>query len=553
MSRSYGSSASQGSSHSSQHLFDDIDDDAPHDDESETDRDSFPPQQSKRRASKGKGKRASESVAAVPTPAVVPLSGTLMRELGQSRRQWEQLRYALDGAEAASLSLRRSSMWELARYCEQSDFVDALRISSELLPRTLAAVRMCVASSDAELCALAVATALRLHAGTTGLADSPEFVRVLVAMQQLRGDATPAQSQNSLGFADAVVAPVAVKKRRSFVVPAAATGTSAANDVEASSGDATAAMFASIDACGALAAHKLRGLPLSDLLPRIGTVLLCQTGSRLEAAALRDVMRECGALTSMAREWARAVKCVTADEPCGVAAIDLCAFFECMTFDNVYNQNELLDSPGFVTSVTTLLRFLDDGARDDDLQQACLRVLLNVSNHNDLGGQALLGDAALVQLLLRRLSVDEFDQTIQIVALLINCVETSAERCRALLAYKVADAPILSELVRLYKAIGAGAADDGEQTPRRVLQSYVVLLLGSLCVAGSDVRSLLETHFAASADGSSGLIPLARLLESFLSFQLNNGILTHDLYEQASVVARRLRGAIDDDDEDDER
>jgi hypothetical protein len=355
-------------------------------------------------------------------------------------------------------------------------------------------------------------------------------------MQQLRVDATPAQSQNSLGAADAVVAPVVVKKRRSFVVPAAATA-SAANNVEASSGDATAVMFASIDACGALSAHKLRGLPLSDLLPRIGTVLLCQTGSRLEAAALRDVMRECGALTSMAREWGRAVKCVTANEPCGVAAIDLCAFFECMAFDNVYNQNELLDSPGFVTSVTTLLRFLDERARDDDLQQACLRVLLNVSNHNDLGGQVLLGDAALVQLLLRRLSVDEFDQTIQVVALLINCVETSAERCRALLAYTVADAPILSELVRLYKAIGAGdGADDGEQTPRRVLQSYVVLLLGRLCVAGS-----------------SGLIPLARLLESFLSFQLNNGILTHDLYEQASVVARRLRGAIDDDDDDDER
>ena len=101
------------------------------------------------------------------------------------------------------------------------------------------------------------------------------------------------------------------------------------------------------------------------------------------------------------------------------------------------------------------------------------------------------------------------------------------------------------------------------RTDSRVLQSYIVLvrarlfvvllavfwfanrgesaqLLGCLSRVG-ELRAQLLRQLPATSDGTSSLIPLARLLEKFLQFQLRNNILTHELYEQATLVASQMR------------
>jgi hypothetical protein len=136
------------------------------------------------------------------------------------------------------------------------------------------------------------------------------------------------------------------------------------------------------------------------------------------------------------------------------------------------------------------------------------------------------------------------------VALLINCVETSAARCEALLAsepppaFELGAGALGAAVVR--RSTTVESQTTGVPTPRRVLQSYVVLLLGCLCMAGDHVRDEARLRWCrARADGVSGLIGMARLLEAFLDFQQRNGILTHDLHEQGGRVAQCLRGVRD--------
>lgn len=64
------------------------------------------------------------------------ISGTQMRELGESRRLLEQISFALDGAESSSVALRRSALLELLEYCNADEYI-AIRIQSTLFLLTL--------------------------------------------------------------------------------------------------------------------------------------------------------------------------------------------------------------------------------------------------------------------------------------------------------------------------------------------------------------------------------------------------------------------------------
>jgi hypothetical protein len=330
------------------------------------------------------------------------------------------------------------------------------------------------------------------------------------------------------------------------------------------SAEARRLLFESISLCAVIDDDErrdaLKPLPLTAVLAHVGTLLLCASVDRLETGTLRNVMRECGAIECMAAQWTLAVERLMRRESSPIDGVALLRYFENVTFDSAANQLAVLDAPQLLTSVIDLLCLLDadDSAADDALLHACMRVLLNVSNKSDAAAKALLESDALVALLLRWLardavqqqsrdSDDAYDRTMAAVALLINCVETSAARCEAVLA----SAPppsfdsVLALLVQLFATLDDGGARSGEPTPRRVLQSYVVLLLGCLCMAGDHVRDKLDALVPARDDGVSGLIAMARLLEAFLEFQQRNGILTHDVHEQCGRVAQCLRGVRD--------
>jgi hypothetical protein len=519
---------------------------------------------------------ATASVALPPPEEQRVATGTQMRELGENRRLLEQIGYSLDGAEATrSLLQRRAALRELLAYCDNDEFIETLRISSELT-RSLSVALAALTSNDSELMALGAAYALRLLSIESSLVDLPVFVRVLVAMLSTRvsGAAvavpttTPAVTQSSLEAGDDV-SPPPVKKRRSFGAQlkrsssTVAVGGAAATEQDTDK-EARRLLFESVAKCNVVddeQRNALASLSLPVVLSRVGTLLLCGSSDRLETGMLRNVMRECGAIEAMSTQWTLAVQRLLRREPSPIDAVALLRYFECVTFDSASNQFALVDAPQFLTSVVDLLCFLDadrDSGDEDEVMHACMRALLNVSNNNDIAAKALLDSEALVTLLLRWLAHDAaqqqsrdsdtaYDRTMAAVALLINCVETSATRCEALLASKppMAFESVLALLVRLFTALDDGQTQSGEPTQRRVLQSYVVLLLGCLCMAGDHVRNALDALVPTRDDGVSGLIGMARLLEAFLEFQQRNGILTHDLHEQGGRVAQCLRGVRD--------